>query len=68
MKRFRLLQVTSPLVKIECGGIIIETKPINDTKKNPNFPEPVLSMDVVRGYDSSQISMILLLLYLPAAT
>ena len=48
MKRFRLLQVTSPLVELECGGNVIKTKPIQNTKKNPNFPEPVISMDVVR--------------------
>ena len=47
MKRFRLLQVTSPLVELECGGNIVKTKHIKDTKKNPNFPDPVISMDVV---------------------
>jgi hypothetical protein len=47
MKRFRLLQVTSPLVELECGGNVIKTKHIADTKKNPNFPEPVVSMDVL---------------------
>lgn len=47
MKRFRLLQVTSPLVELECGGNVVKTTHIKDTKKNPNFPEPVISMDVV---------------------
>lgn len=47
MKRFRLLQVTSPLVELECGGNLVKTKPIQNAKKNPNFPDPVITMDVV---------------------
>ena len=47
MKRFQLLQVTSPLVEFECGGISVKSKNIKNTKVNPNFPDPVLSFDVV---------------------
>ena len=47
MKRFQLLQVTSPLVEFECGGVAVKSKPIKNTKVNPNFPDPVLSFDVV---------------------
>ena len=47
MKRFRLLQVDSPLVEVECGGKTEQTKHIRSCKKNPNFPDPVMSMDVV---------------------
>ena len=47
MKRFQLLPVTSPIVEIECGGTIKRTEPIKNTKDNPNFPEPVVKMDVV---------------------
>lgn len=58
MKRFRLLQVTSPLVELECGGNIVKTKHIQDTKKNPNFPDPVISMDVVRIYNPLSLSLL----------
>ena len=47
MKRFQLLQVNSPLVEFECGGVAVKSKPIKNTKDNPNFPDPVLSFDVV---------------------
>ena len=47
MKRFQLLKVTSPLVELECGGIVIKSEPIKDASKNPNFPKPVMSFDVV---------------------
>ena len=48
MKRYNLLQVTSPLVELECGGHTLRTKHIPNANKNPNFPDPVVSMDVVR--------------------
>ena len=47
MRRFRLLHVTSPLVEVECGGNVVKTSNIKNAKKNPNFPDPVISMDVV---------------------
>ena len=47
MRRFQLLQVTSPLVEFECGGVAVKSKNIKNTKDNPNFPDPVLSFDVV---------------------
>ena len=48
MKRFQLLQVTSPLVELECGSHVARTKKhITNTKVNPNFPEPVVIMDCV---------------------
>ena len=51
MKRFHLLHVTSPLVEIECGGVTVKSKPIKNTEKNPNFPQPVLILnDVVRRH------------------
>ena len=49
MKRYNLLQVTSPLVELQCGRQTLRTKHIPNTKINPNFPEPVVSMDVVRS-------------------
>ena len=47
MKRFQLLHVNSPLVEMECGRVKIQSEHIKDAKENPNFPEPVLSFDVV---------------------
>ena len=56
MKRFQLLQVTSPLVEFECGGVSVKSKPIKNTKDNPNFPDPVLSFDVVSGRKTTLVS------------
>ena len=57
MKRYQLLQVTSPLVELECGGHSVRTKHIPNTKKNPNFPKPVVSMDVVSSsYYACQVA------------
>ena len=50
MKRFRLLKVTSPFVEIECGGNLVKTKHIKNTEKNPNFPDPVITMDMVSDH------------------
>lgn len=47
MKRFRWSHVTSPMVEIECGGGSVSSKPIKNAKDNPNFPNPVISFDVV---------------------
>lgn len=47
MKRFQLLQVTSPLVEFECGGKTVRSEPIKDANNNPNFTNPVLSFEVV---------------------
>ena len=47
MKRFQLLPVTSPLVEVECGGTVVRSQHIKDAKKNPNFPKPVVSFEVV---------------------
>ena len=47
MKRFQLLPVISPLVEVECGGTVIRSEYIKDAKKNPNFPKPVVSFEVV---------------------
>ena len=47
MKRYQLLQVTSPLVEMECGGTVVRSEHIKNTKDNPNFPQPVITFDVV---------------------
>ena len=48
MKRFQLLKVDSPLVELECGGTVVRTRHIKNASKNPNFPEPIVTFDVVR--------------------
>ena len=48
MKRYQLLKVDSPLVELECGGTVLQSKYIKDASKNPNFPEPIVTIDVVR--------------------
>lgn len=47
MQKFQLLSVDSPLVEVECGGVRKRSQHIKDTKKNPNFPQPVFRFDVV---------------------
>ena len=47
MKKYQLLPVNSPLVELECGGHVQCTNPIKNAKENPNFPNPVVVMDVV---------------------
>ena len=47
MKRINLLQAKSLQVEIECGGATVQSKIIENANKNPNFPDPVISMDVV---------------------
>ncbi len=41
------MHVTSPLVEVECGGNSVKTENIKNAKKNPNFPNPVITMNVV---------------------
>ena len=47
MKRFQCLPVSSPLVEVECNGVVNKSKPIEDVKKSPNFPQSILTLDVV---------------------
>ncbi|CAG2195234.1 MYOF [Mytilus edulis] len=47
MKKFQLSSVTSPSIEFECGGHVLESKIIKNTKKNPNFEEPILFFDVM---------------------
>ncbi|KAL5471556.1 hypothetical protein EMCRGX_G029681 [Ephydatia muelleri] len=47
MKRFQLLPVESPYVELECGGTVVQTKHIQKVSRNPNFPDPVVTFDVL---------------------
>ena len=47
MKHYLLLPVDSPLVEVECGGVVQHSQHIEDTRKNPNFPDPLIHFEVV---------------------
>lgn len=56
MKRFQLLRVSSPMVELECGGKVVRCQHIEDATKHPNFPEPVVFMDLVMSIHISAYS------------
>lgn len=47
MKKYQLVTVTSPSIEFECMGDIIPSTVIEDTKKTPNFAEPVLERRIL---------------------
>ena len=48
LKRFRALNVKSPIVEIDIGGEVKKTVALKNFKKNPNFQENrILFFDVV---------------------
>ena len=47
MKTFDLQAIRSPSVQFECGDKAIESEKIKDIRINPNFPNPVLFLDMV---------------------
>jgi hypothetical protein len=47
MKKFQLAGVTSPSIEFEVGGHIVQSKTIKNTRRNPNFDEPLLFFDIV---------------------
>ncbi|XP_070210966.1 myoferlin-like isoform X3 [Littorina saxatilis] len=47
MRKFQLSNVSSPSIMFECGGHLRNSLVIKDTKKNPNFVDPVLFFDVM---------------------
>ncbi|KAK2145131.1 hypothetical protein LSH36_700g01069 [Paralvinella palmiformis] len=47
MAKFQLGSVTSPSVEFEVGGLVVRSKVIRNTKKNPNFEDPVLFFDIM---------------------
>ncbi|KAK6186023.1 hypothetical protein SNE40_008141 [Patella caerulea] len=51
MKKYQLANVSSPSIEFECGGHVIQSTVIKDTKKNPNFDEPLLFFDVMLPKD-----------------
>ena len=49
MKKFQLAKVTSPSIEFECMGTVIPSPVIEDTKKTPNFAEPILERKILVG-------------------
>ena len=49
MKTFQLTYVNNPQVLFECSNSKIESDVIRGVKQNPNFPQPVFLMDLVRS-------------------
>jgi hypothetical protein len=47
MQKFQLSSVTSPGVEFEVGGQVVQSKVIRNTKKNPNFDDPLLFFDIM---------------------
>lgn len=50
MKKFQLAKVTSPSIEFECMGTIIPSQTIENTKKTPNFAEPVLERKILVSF------------------
>ena len=47
MKKFQLANVSSPSVELECGDHVVQSSVIKNTKKNPNFDQPLYFFDIV---------------------
>ncbi|XP_073692733.1 dysferlin [Garra rufa] len=46
LKSFQLASVASPSLQVECGGHVVQSCVIRNTKKNPNFDVNILFIDV----------------------
>ncbi|XP_057205584.1 dysferlin isoform X4 [Triplophysa rosa] len=46
LKSFQLASVTSPSLQVECGGCVVQSCVIRNSKKNPNFDNNILFIDV----------------------
>ncbi|XP_058637229.1 dysferlin isoform X9 [Onychostoma macrolepis] len=46
LKSFQLASVTSPSLQVECGGNVVQSCVIRNTKKNPNFEVNTMFIDV----------------------
>ena len=47
MKKWRLINVTSPVVEFEIGGTVFHSEKIKDLKKTPNFANPILERKIL---------------------
>ncbi|KAJ8026374.1 Dysferlin [Holothuria leucospilota] len=46
MKKYMQMSVLSPNIEFEIGGKVVESSMIQDVSYNPNFPQPVLFLEV----------------------
>uniref|UniRef100_S4RYT2 C2 domain-containing protein n=1 Tax=Petromyzon marinus TaxID=7757 RepID=S4RYT2_PETMA len=46
VKSYQLSSVSCPSLLVECGDQVVQSTTIRNAKKNPNFDQPVLFMDV----------------------
>ncbi|TRY93345.1 hypothetical protein DNTS_007726 [Danionella cerebrum] len=46
LKNYQLASVTSPSLQVECGGCVVQSCVIRNSKKNPNFDVNTLFIDV----------------------
>ncbi|XP_078421454.1 myoferlin-like [Cetorhinus maximus] len=53
IKNYNMLRVTSPSLVVECSGEMIQTAPIKNYKKNPNFLIPIYFITVFLPVDAS---------------
>ena len=47
MKKWRLINVTSPVVEFEIGGTVFHSEKIKNLKKTPNFANPILERKIL---------------------
>ena len=60
LKRFRGMNVKSPIVEIEIGGEVKKTSVLKDVKKNPNFQDNrILYFDVVSYFNQILLNCVL---------
>ncbi|XP_072409909.1 myoferlin-like [Chiloscyllium punctatum] len=52
IKNYNMMKVTSPSLVVECNGETIQTAPIKNYKKNPNFPNPIYFLTVFLPVDT----------------
>ncbi|XP_078285160.1 myoferlin-like [Rhinoraja longicauda] len=51
LKNYNMLRVTTPSLVVECSGEMIQTPPIKNYRKNPNFPSSIFFITVFLPID-----------------
>ena len=58
MKKYELTSVSSPMVEFECNGHLCVSEAIKNTKKNPNFSNPILPRMIVVSKTCSSVDLV----------
>lgn len=66
MKKFQLANVSSPSVELEVGDHVVQSSVIKNTKKNPNFDQPLYFFDIVSIHNNIYLILILQVLQILA--